>query len=55
MNISASALPTFLKDNEKIQVQVTQCETGPLRKRIREALFHDVDSTVYARFTDVRA
>ncbi|XP_043838999.1 tigger transposable element-derived protein 6 [Dromiciops gliroides] len=53
--ITPSTLSTFLKDRAKFEEKVREASVGPQRKRMRNALYDDIDKAVFAWFQEVHA
>lgn len=48
--ITSSTLSTFLKDRTKFEEKVCEASVGPQRKRMRNALYDDIDEAVLLGF-----
>uniref|UniRef100_A0A2K6UNF8 Tigger transposable element derived 6 n=1 Tax=Saimiri boliviensis boliviensis TaxID=39432 RepID=A0A2K6UNF8_SAIBB len=53
--VSLSLLSTFLKDRTKFEEKVWEASVGPQRKRMRNALYDDIDKAVFAWFQEIHA
>ncbi|CAD7675366.1 unnamed protein product [Nyctereutes procyonoides] len=53
--ITPSTLSTFLKDRAKFEEKVREASVGPQRKRMRNALYDDIDKAVFAWFQEIHA
>ncbi|XP_025243377.1 tigger transposable element-derived protein 6 [Theropithecus gelada] len=53
--ITPSTLSTFLKDRTKFEKKVREASVGPQRKRMRSALYDDIDKAVFAWFQEIHA
>ncbi|XP_039095347.1 tigger transposable element-derived protein 6 [Hyaena hyaena] len=53
--ITPSTLSTFLKDRAKFEEKVREASVGPQRKRMRNALYDDIDKAVFAWFREIHA
>lgn len=53
--ITPSTLSTFLKDRAKFEEKVRKASVGPQRKRMRNALYDDIDKAVFAWFQEIHA
>uniref|UniRef100_A0A2I3HU94 Tigger transposable element derived 6 n=1 Tax=Nomascus leucogenys TaxID=61853 RepID=A0A2I3HU94_NOMLE len=53
--ITPSTVSTFLKDHTKFEEKVREASMGPQRKRMRSALYDDIDKAVFAWFQEIHA